>query len=61
MTRDIILTDDDSVRFYTGLPSKDTLLTIFDVIKKRVTTINYWRGAKYASKGMHDTGPSGRM
>ncbi|XP_045106144.1 uncharacterized protein LOC123501387 [Portunus trituberculatus] len=50
MTRDIILTDDGSVRFYTGFPSKDTLVTIFDIIKKRVTTINYWRGAKYASK-----------
>ncbi|XP_045130424.1 uncharacterized protein LOC123515644 [Portunus trituberculatus] len=61
MTRDIILTDDGSVRFYTGLPSKDTLVTIFDIIKKRVTTINYWRGAKYASKGVHCHGPSGHM
>lgn len=60
MTRDIILTDDDSVRFYTGLPSKDILVTIFDIIKKRVTTINYWRGAKYANKGRHGTGPGGR-
>ncbi len=60
MTRDIILTNDRSVSFYTGLPSKDVLLTVFDIIKKRVPSITYWKGPKNTSQGMHDTGPRGR-
>ncbi len=46
----MILSNDESVNFYTGVPSKDTLMTIFKIIKERVTQINYWRGPKSANE-----------
>lgn len=56
MMRNMILTDDASVRFYTGLPTKGYLEIIYQVIMKRVGKICYWRGEKstndtYLKKG----------
>lgn len=60
MTRQMILSNDESVNFYTGVPCKDTLITIFKIIKEKVTQIKYWRGPKSANKSKPSAGSGGR-
>ncbi len=57
-TRAMILSNDDSVKFYTGVPCKASLITIYDIIKERIPTIKYWRGPKSRSSGQ---GQGGRI
>ncbi|XP_050704605.1 uncharacterized protein LOC126990093 [Eriocheir sinensis] len=45
-TRGRILASDKSVQRYTGLPNKSVLISIYQTIKKRAKTINYWKGPK---------------
>ena len=45
-TRNMIVSSDNSVRLYTWLPCKKILRSIFEVIQKRVSKIEYWRGLK---------------
>ncbi len=60
MTRQMILSNDESVSFYTGVLCKDTLITIFKIIKGRVTQINYWRGAIFTNENKLCAGLGGR-
>lgn len=57
----MILSDDDSVKFYTGLPCKASLITVFDVIMERTTAVNYWRGPNSGSSSELPAGPGGCM
>jgi len=59
-TRNMILSSDNSVRLYTGLPCKKVLLSIFEVIKKRVSKIEYWRGPKSTKTNNLKNGTGGR-
>ncbi|RUM31001.1 MAG: hypothetical protein DSY42_03545 [Aquifex sp.] len=56
----MILANDESVRFYTGVPCKYTLIAIFETVKKRATRIDYWKGPKSRNKSKLDAGPGGR-
>ncbi len=55
-----MLPSDESVNFYIGVPCKDALITIFKIIKERVTQINYWRGPKSADESKLGGGSGGQ-
>lgn len=56
----MILVSDKSVSAYTGLPCKNALTAIYDVINKRVKKIEYWKGPKHFQKNMSKKGSGGR-
>ncbi len=60
-TMEMILSSDSSVKMYTGLENKSMLLSIYNTVKKRVTTINYWRGPKSAQKPPNGSSSRGKI
>ncbi len=43
---DSLLTDDASVRFFTGLPTKAVYELLWEYVEPKVKDMNYWRGTK---------------
>ncbi|KAK4313472.1 hypothetical protein Pmani_015186 [Petrolisthes manimaculis] len=56
-TREMILENDESVKMYTGLKSKEVVLNLYAIITKK---INYWRGPKKTKTDNSNPHPGGR-